>query len=223
MTFECVRPVSRTAPFISISTGVLPYSALGSNSPAPLEGGEARLKSYFYCVIMFHKEPRSADAAWHSVIPWMHPSPDGDEAFVLNNFWTSSERSPLWLLILSCLLFSWMSSSFCSVPSAGADRSALWRCSSGRSLTWMSWMCRREGIPPNTMWVVSLLHFCEHVFGKAPQMFIFCSDPHKWEYFHLIDSRTFAVGLCLTWHHLWWSSGCIQRHQQLENSACTMF
>lgn len=76
LTFECVRPVSRTAQFISISSGVLPYSALGFNSPTPLEGGEARLKSYFYCVIMFHKEPRSADAAWHSLIPRLHPSPD---------------------------------------------------------------------------------------------------------------------------------------------------
>lgn len=209
LTFECVRPVSRTAQFISISTGVLPYSALGSNSPTPLEGGEARLKSYLYCVIMFHKERRSSDASWHSVLPWMRPNPGGDEAFVLNNFWTSSERRSLWLLILSCLLFPWMSSSFCSVPSAGADWSALWRCSSGPSLTWMLWMCRKEGIPPNTMWVVSLLHFCEHLFGKARKVFVFCSDPHKWGYFHLIHSLTFAVGL---WHgttYVWWGSGCI--------------
>lgn len=35
---------------------------------------------------MFHKEPGSADAAWHS---WMHPSRAGDEAFVVNNLWTS--------------------------------------------------------------------------------------------------------------------------------------
>lgn len=124
-----------------------------------------------------------------------------------------SERSRLWLLILSCLLFSWMSSSFCSLPSAGADWLALWRCSSGRSLTWMSWMCRREGIPPNTMWVVSLscLHFCKHVFGKAPQVLVSGSDLRKWKYFHLIHSLTFAFGLCWTWHHLWWSSGCIQQ------------
>lgn len=92
LIFEC--PSSRTAQFISICPGVLPYSALGSNRPTPLKGGEVRLKSYFYCLITFHKEPRNAEAAWQSVVPWMHPSPDGDDAVVVNNLWSCSERSP---------------------------------------------------------------------------------------------------------------------------------
>lgn len=96
LTFERVRPVSGTAQFISISTVVLPNSALGSTSPTPLEGGEARLKSSMYCIIMFHKEPRSADADCHSVLPWMQPqpSPDCDEAFVLNSLWAQPPPAP---------------------------------------------------------------------------------------------------------------------------------
>lgn len=138
---------------------------------------------------MFHKEPRSADAAWH---PWMHPSPWWRWSFCCDQLVNVSERSRLWLLILSCLLFSWMSSSFCSLPSAGAGLIRFvkdaapdgpWRECGG---------CAEEKESLQTLCELSPCSiFCEHVFRKAPQVLFFCSDPRKWEYFPLHSQSDF--------------------------------
>lgn len=118
---------------------------------SPSWGRRRLIKRQFYCVVMFHKEPRNSDTAWH------HHFMDAPKFWVRREFFFFYHTNfPSFFCLLLCCFdtlygFHGWPSSFVAFRVLLQILFGLWRCSSGRSLTLMLWMCRREGIPPNIM------------------------------------------------------------------------